>query len=93
MSKTSLLQTQKECYATGRIDALEKHHIFGGANRKFSEKYGLWVYLTHDYHNEPPYGAHFDKQFGERLKRVAQKAFEKNHSREEFMQIFGRNWL
>ena len=38
---------------------MEKHHIFGAANRKKSEKYGLTVDLCHWCHNEPPDGAHF----------------------------------
>ena len=28
-------------------DPLDKHHIFGGALRKKSEQYGLFVYLHH----------------------------------------------
>lgn len=38
----------KRCFLCGRNDSgdpLERHHIFGGANRKKSEKYGLVVYL------------------------------------------------
>ena len=38
----------KRCFLCGRNDTgdpLERHHIFGGANRKKSEKYGLVVYL------------------------------------------------
>ena len=33
------------CGRNGMGDPLEKHHIFGGAYRKKSEKYGLTVYL------------------------------------------------
>ena len=29
------------CWLCGRWGWLEEHHIFGGANRKKSEKYGL----------------------------------------------------
>lgn len=43
----SILQTEKRSYLSGDTRWLEKHHIFGGANRKLSEKYGLWVWLTH----------------------------------------------
>jgi hypothetical protein len=38
----------KECWLdqrNGYADPLDKHHIFGGAYRKKSEKYGLYVYL------------------------------------------------
>ena len=33
------------CGRNGRGDRLERHHIFGGARRPLSEKYGLVVYL------------------------------------------------
>lgn len=35
------------CGATGFPDPLDHHHIFGGSNRKKSEKYGLVVDLCH----------------------------------------------
>ena len=49
----SIMQSEKVCYLSGRTDWLEKHHLYQGANRKLSEKYGLWVYLNHYWHNEP----------------------------------------
>ena len=36
------------CGRNGNGDPLECHHIFGGAMRKKSEKYGLKVYLCGD---------------------------------------------
>ena len=38
------------CYICGRNHTadpcgLETHHVFGGANRKFSEKYGLKIHI------------------------------------------------
>ena len=42
---------ERECFLCGRNgadDPLDKHHIFGGAYRKKSERYGLTVYLCHD---------------------------------------------
>ena len=36
------------CGRNGRGDRLERHHIFGAANRKLSEKYGLTVWLCGD---------------------------------------------
>lgn len=90
----SILQTEKKCYLCGRTSALEKHHIFGGANRKNSEKYGLWVWLDHWCHNEPPAGAHHNKEVMDFLRREGQKMFEEIHgSREDFTRAFGRNYL
>ena len=94
MSK-SIMQSNKECYVTGEEYNLHKHHIFGGANRKLSERYGLWVYLRADYHNMSNYGVHFDKDFDLRLKSEAQGAAMNKHgwSIEDFIHIFGKNYL
>lgn len=90
------------CYRCGRAGKTEKHHIFGGANRKLSEKYGLTVYLCHECHNEPPNGAHFSKETADWLHRIGQQAFEVNQfkdgktweeARDEFMKLFGKNYL
>lgn len=94
--------TKGICYRCGRQGQTEKHHIFGGANRKLSEKYGLTVHLCHHCHNEPPDGAHFSKETADWLHRIGQQAFEVNRykdgstweeAREEFMDIFGKNYL
>ena len=38
----SIIHTTKGwCYLCGRYGQTEEHHIFGGANRKVSEKYGV----------------------------------------------------
>ena len=94
----SVLQDKKECYMCRElydIDTtfgLEEHHIFGGANRPLSEKYGLKVYLCQAHHNTAPLGVHFDYNTMKWLRRKGQQAFEKTHSREEFIKIFGRNY-
>lgn len=72
---------------------LHKHHVFGGRRRKASEKYGLWVWLRPDWHNLSDYGVHFNKELDTLLKQKAQEAFERDHTRKEFMEIFGRNYL
>lgn len=93
MSK-SIMQVEKRCYISGRTDWLEKHHLYQGSNRKWSEKYGLWVWLNHFWHNEPPNGAHHNKNVMDYLHREGQKAFEEvRGTREDFMRIFGRNYL
>ena len=88
----SIMQTERESYFSGRTDNLEKHHVFGGSNRKWSEKYGLWVYLTHDEHNEPPNGVHFNKRIRQRLQAEAQRRFEEVYPELNFIEIFGRNY-
>lgn len=75
------------------IFPLEKHHIFGGANRKKSEHYGLWVNLCHDHHNEPPDGVHFNKEKMDMLRAIGQRAFQKGYPEKDFMKEFGKNYL
>ncbi len=88
----SIIQEDKDCLFCGRTPT-EEHHCFGGANRKLSEKYGLKVYLCHNHHNEPPFGVHFNKENMDKIRRIAQRKFEETHTREEFIKIFGRNYL
>lgn len=91
----SIMQDEKKCYLTGARSGLHKHHIFGSFNRDNSEKYGLWVWLKWDHHiaDSPHRTPHNDAEIDLMLKREAQRKFEQSHSREEFMRIFGRNWL
>jgi len=91
----SILQDEKRCYVTGSTTGLHKHHIFGSFNRNNSEKYGLWVWLRWDRHieNSPHSTPHNDATVDLMLKKTAQRKFEETHTRDEFMQIFGRSWL
>ena len=90
----SIVQSEKECYFTQRTDQLERHHIFYGAGRrKLSDKYGLIVWLTHDYHNEPPNGVHYNKERRRELERIGQEAFMKRFPDKDFRKIFGQNYL
>ena len=89
----SIIQERKECYFCGKLTDLERHHVFGGvANRPISEKYGLTVWLCHNCHTGKD-GAQYDKMKNLRLKQDAQFAFERNHSRSEWMKLIGKNYL
>ena len=90
----SILQTEKVCYLCGRSYGLEKHHIFGGvANRKWSERLGLWVYLCGQTCHRGADGAQYDPVLNRRLKAEAQAAFEKTHSHAEWMKVIRKNYL
>ena len=89
----SIVQTEKECWFCGARAGLEEHHIFAGvANRKISEKYGLTVWLCHKHHTGAD-GAQYDKDLNLTLKIDAQRAFEKHHSRSEWMKLIRKNYL
>lgn len=81
----------RECIICGR--PAEQHHVFfGTASRKRSEFYGLVVGLCPEHHRGPT-GPHMNRQNDLVLKRAAQKDFEREHTREEFIVNFGRSYL
>ena len=91
----SILQTEKECFLCGSQRWLEEHHVFGAGCRKLSERYGLKVYLCHYCHNEPPNGVHFNAENSNYLKAKAQEIAMEHYgwSKDQFRQIFGKNYL
>lgn len=90
----SILQSEKECFVTGRKEGLHKHHVFEGtANRKKSEEWGLYIWLTPEFHNMSSKGIHFNKDFDMRVKQYAQKEFEKRWGHEKWMEEFHRNYI
>lgn len=103
MSDSKLITQKGICYRCGRYGVTEKHHIMQGvANRKLSEEDGLYVYLCHSCHNEPPDGAHFSKITMGWLHRIGQRAFEDeliengaspDEARQRFMERYGKNYL
>lgn len=92
--KSIIQHDTSRCFLCGATQGLEEHHIFGGACRKWSEKFGLKVMLCGiKCHREGAKSAHKCRETAEQLKRLGQIAFEAKHSREEFMQYFGKNRL
>ena len=95
----SILQDKKACFLCGKAQAygwnrLEEHHCFGGANRRWSEKYGLKVWLCgNSCHREGTRAVHKSRETDLMVKRAAQRKFEETHSRADFMRIFGRNYV
>ena len=72
-------------------DPLDKHHIFGGALRKKSEQYGLFVYLHHARcHIFGEDSAHKSRKIRHKLEKLAkEKAMEiYGWTDKEFNQIF-----
>ena len=89
----SIMQTQKECYLCGRKTCLERHHILSGvANRKLSEKYGLWVYLCHDCHTGTD-GAQYNPEKNRELRKQAQIAFEELYGHQKWLSVFMKNYI
>lgn len=97
----SVLQTEKKCFYCGDTRDLEMHHIFGGADRKVSEKYGLKVWLCNRHHTGNV-GVHFDAEFAQWLHEVGQQKWEHDRiaegmtsgeARERFRKEFRKSYL
>ena len=83
-----------QCFICGKYGDTECHHIFFGSNRKYSEQYGLTVYLCPECHRTSEVSVHKNGEVNRTLKRIGQRAFEsKCGSRDKFIKIFGRNYL
>ena len=71
----------------------EEHHvIFGTANRKLAEKYGLKVYLCLGHHRTSSEAVHVNHDMARMLQEDAQEAFENHYPDLSFREIFGRNF-
>lgn len=84
------------CKGNANIEPLDKHHVFFGANRKKSEKYGLTVYLHHSRcHIFGEHSVHVDPKTDLALKKYAQQKAMKHYgwTVEDFIRIFGKNYL
>ena len=76
------------------IQKVEEHHVmYGNADRKLSERYGLKVYLCYEHHRGKK-GVHHDgTDLNILLRQEAQKAFMKKYPDKDWMEIFGKNYL
>lgn len=84
------------CWLCGKWGMLEEHHIFGGSNRKKSEKYGLKVGLCGDTcHRNGRNSAHQSADTALRLHQYGQMKFmsEQGATVDDFRAVFGKNYL
>ena len=74
---------------------LEEHHIFGGPNRKLSEKYGLKVYLCPEHHQFGEDAVHKNPNTGYDylLKQIGQDTFDRVYPYLDFRLIFGKRFV
>ena len=84
------------CGANGSSDPLDKHHIFPGAYRSKSERYGLVVDLCHDNcHIFGKDAVHKNAKTMRSLKQYGQRKAmkEQGWSTADFVREFGKNYL
>ncbi len=91
--KKSVLTSDWEfCYLCGQ-QAECTHHVFGGSRRRTSTAEGFQVPLCNRCHNMSDNSVHFNRALELDLKQRCQAAYEKKHTREEFIKLIGRNYL
>ena len=95
-NRYSILTTDLEhCIICGK-SPINLHEIFYGSNRLTSIKYGLVIPLcTCNHHKSNVEGIHKDKELDLIWKVKGQQAFMKHYNKtiEEFIEVFGRNYL
>ena len=90
----SVLKTRPGlCYLCKRQGDTALHHVYGAFNRWMSDENGFVVFLCPSCHTESSTSAHKCRDTDLYLKRRCQAAYEKNHTRDEFMRLVGRNYL
>ena len=94
--KQSILQDGKYCMVCGSEQNLQKHHIFGGANRKFSDEDGLWIWLCIDHHTGDQ-GIHSAKGSAmmQRYHEIGEREWLRKYGKtiEQFRRRYGKSWL
>lgn len=84
------------CGANGRSDPLDRHHAFGGANRKLSEEDGLCFSLCHNKcHIFGSNSVHQNRAQDLRLKQQAQRyaMIKHDYTIQQFIARYGKNYL
>lgn len=81
-----------ENYAVHQI--VHEHHVFpGNPLRQISEEYGFKVYLCPSHHEFDKAAVHENHENMRLIQMDCQREYEKNHTRQQFMEIIGRNYL
>lgn len=83
------------CKRNRHAGRLELHHIFGGARRKLSTKYGLCVTLCEECHRLGKHAVHQSAETMQYLHEYGQrKAMKENGwTVEQFREVFGKTYL
>ena len=90
----SIIQTKKECLICGDPNVEQHHVLFGNPRRKYADEDGLWVWLCPEHHRGT-HGVHGKEghALDTALKKTAQQVYEQEHTREEWIQRYRRNYL
>lgn len=93
--KTPVPSGPKECAGCGKSKYLEVHHVFPGANRDNSSRYGCVEWLCYHHHRGQPDGVHGgNSELDLKLKRKHQLLLMKSGmSLDDFIKIFSKSYM
>lgn len=76
-------------------DGLHRHEIFHGTNRSRSISDGMVIFLPPELHNMSSRGIHFNPEFEDSVKMLAERVWLDFYGRtvDEFIAAYGRNYL
>lgn len=81
----------EHCFVCGRPYP-QIHHMMNGANKKKAEKYGLILPLCANHHTGAK-GVHSKPEKMLACRQMAQRKFEEEHSRDEWIEEMGKSYL
>ena len=99
MAKSIIQEDKTYCFLCGQnafVEPLEEHHVYGGSNRKISEKYGLKVYLhSNKCHKFGKYSVHRNAEINKALKAKIQNIAIEHFgwSVEDFIKKIGKSYI
>ena len=89
--KSIMTDDLEHCFICGRPYP-NIHHMMNGTNKKKSEKYGLILPLCENHHIGAE-GVHSKPERMLACRQMAQRKFEEEHTREEWIAEFGKSYL
>lgn len=84
-----IYQDLSKCCVCGLNNGIEINEVFMGRNRNNSMKYGMCMPLCHEHHEM----FHNDREMQLYYMKMFQSKFEETNSRENFINIFKKNYL
>ena len=93
MKKGIVVEDMEHCFVCGSPYIQIHHCIYGTANRKLSDRYGLIVPLCQEHHTGRT-GVHQNRGLDIHLKKLSQKRFEAVYGANiSFRDVFGKSFL
>ena len=93
MKRYSILNNLDKCFFCGKTAECIHEVYFGTANRQISIKNGFCAGLCNKHHNISKNSVHNNRCMDLQLKKLYQEEYEKTHTRQDFINLIGKNYL